>query len=103
MSTYVVNWQRADGQPGWHPAATVQEASTHVEHLRNHEGVDGARIFRLDEVAFEYKPWYRVELASEPVVPTSSFAASIAPDLEVDDHDLDDTVNGTVRRGLFGR
>ena len=128
MSSYVVNWQQADGHPGWHPAGTVQEATAHVEHLRNHDGVDGARIYRLEEVAFEFKPYFRVELASAPAVPSTSFAASIAvepqrmaePELAPVDEVVaapswssviegdaaatePEALNGNGRRGLFGR
>lgn len=76
MASYVVNWERSDGQPGWHPVGDVQEATSYVEHLRNAEGVDVTRIYRLEEVAFEFRPYYKVELA----VPSTSFAARIAPD-----------------------
>ncbi|MEM7338309.1 MAG: hypothetical protein AAF467_06670 [Actinomycetota bacterium] len=32
--------------------------------MRNTDGVEHARIFRLEEVVFEYRPYYRVEIAS---------------------------------------
>lgn len=125
MASYVVNWQRADGQPGWHPVGDVQEATTYVEHLRNHEGVEATRIYRLDEVAFEFKPYFKVELAAAS---QTSFATRIVPEpepeaepeglaevvaapswtpveVEPDRADEPESLleNGTARRGLFGR
>ncbi|MEM8925434.1 MAG: hypothetical protein AAGD35_18170 [Actinomycetota bacterium] len=32
--------------------------------MRNEDGVEHARIFRLEEVVFEYRPYFRVELSS---------------------------------------
>ncbi len=115
--TYVVNWQRADGGHAWHPVGEVQEAATFAEHLRNAEGVEATRIYRLEEVAFAFKPYFRVELARDEVAPAVApepapepvqVAAPVAPShaapspvavaasAEVAD------ANGT-RRGLFGR
>ena len=61
--SYVVNWRGSDGQAGWHPVSDLHEAAAHVEHLRNSEGVGETKIFQLEEVAFEFKQYFRVELA----------------------------------------
>jgi len=119
--TYVVNWQGPDGQPGWHPVADVAEATTFVEHLRNAEGVEATRIFRLEEVPFEFRPYFRVELArTEPPTPIAvarvpereAVRAAVIRDTDAGadadgdgdgvDH-VDETANGAARRGLFGR
>ena len=68
--SYVVNWRSSDGTDGWHAAADLTAAAAHVEHLRNRDGVDGARIFELHEVAFELRPYFKVELAMAPAVDT---------------------------------
>lgn len=109
--SYVVNWHRADGQPGWHPVADVQEATTYVEHLRNAEGVETTRIYRLEEVAFEFRPYYRVELADAahpsasplPVVEPASMAPVEGETHNGVEPDGDDAIAGSARRGLFGR
>jgi hypothetical protein len=78
--SYVVNWRGADGQAGWHPVADLLEAAAHVEHLRNEAGVEATKIFRLEEVGFEFRPYFRVELteASEPAsAPASVESAPI--------------------------
>jgi hypothetical protein len=109
--SYVVNWQGTDGQPGWHPVADVQEATTFVEHLRNAEGVEATRIFRLEEVAFEFRPYFRVELARAEAPTPTPIAVAQVPERDVvrapiagdDDDDADSAANGAARRGLFGR
>ena len=80
--SYVVNWRGNDGQAGWHPVADLEEAAAHVERLRNVEGVNETKIFALEEVAFEFRPYYRVELAAStaPEPGAVSFAASLAPE-----------------------
>jgi hypothetical protein len=101
--SYVVNWQRSDGGQAWHAVGEVQEAANFAEHLRNAEGVDAARIYRLEEVAFAYRPYFRVELeaVSEPVPAwTAPPPAEVVngPEPEPETAEL----NG-ARRGLFGR
>lgn len=127
---YVVNWQGPDGSPGWHTVAELTDAAAHVEHLRNTEGVEGAKIYQLEEVAFELKPYFRVELAAAPMVTDPARAVPVHADeswvesawvdagsttAESDDSVTDvpvvasvlestgDGANGAQRRGLFGR
>ena len=126
----MVIYRGADGKPGYQQAEDIHDAVTFVEQMRNGEGVEQARIFRLEEVVFEYKPYYRVELSGSihepPVVPMHStpLAATPAPaevteesstinvdepfevvestTINVDDQ-VDDVVAGNgARRGLFG-
>ena len=60
----MVIYRGADGKPGYQQAEDIHDAVTFVEQMRNEEGVEHARIFRLEEVVFEYRPYYRVELSS---------------------------------------
>jgi hypothetical protein len=98
-----------------------------VEHLRNDEAVDQARIFKMDEVGFEFRPYYRVELATAGApaltngIETEWLSPKPAPD-DTPEEDADplaaawsvadrvtpvaddDAVSaGIGRRGLFGR
>jgi hypothetical protein len=73
----MVIYRGADGKPGYQQAEDIHDAVTFVEQMRNGEGVEQARIFRLEEVVFDYKPYYRVELAGStheaaPVAPLTS-------------------------------
>ena len=61
--SHMVIFRTPDGKPGYQPAETIAEAVEVVERLRNDDGVDNVRIFRLDEVIFEYKPYYKVEIS----------------------------------------
>ena len=62
--SHMVIYRGADGKPGYQQAEDIHDAVTFVEQMRNEEGVEHARIFRLEEVVFEYRPYYRVELHS---------------------------------------
>jgi hypothetical protein len=58
----MVMYETSDGQPGYHQVDELTGAITYVEQLRNDDGVERARIFRMEEVTFEFRPYYRVEL-----------------------------------------
>jgi hypothetical protein len=60
--SYIVTNQDSDGRAGYHEFEELGAAVTHVEHLRNTDGVEHARIFRMQEVSFEFRPYYRVEI-----------------------------------------
>ena len=61
--SHMVIYRGSDGKPGYHQTDDIHDAVGFVEQMRNDEGVEHARIFRLEEVVFQYKPYYRVELA----------------------------------------
>jgi hypothetical protein len=58
----MVIYRTADGQPGYHQAEELDEAVRFVERLRNGDGVDGARIFKMEEVNFDFRPYFKVEI-----------------------------------------
>lgn len=130
--SHMVIYRGSDGKPGYHQVDDIHEAVSFVEEMRNNDGVDHARIFRLEEVTFEYKPYYRVEIgngaaavtaAEDSDVDTDDSVVSIESadesensedasdgDAETDeveadsaeDHSDEDSGAG-ARRGLFGR
>jgi hypothetical protein len=59
----MVIYRGSDGKPGYHQTDDIHDAVGFVESMRNEQGVEHARIFRLEEVVFQYRPYYRVELA----------------------------------------
>ncbi len=61
--SHMVIYRGADGKPGYHQTDDIHDAVNFVEQMRNEDGVEHARIFRLEEVVFQYRPYYRVELA----------------------------------------
>jgi hypothetical protein len=60
--SHMVIYRTADGQPGYHQAGELDEAVKFVERLRNGDGVDGARIFKMEEVNFDFRPYFKVEI-----------------------------------------
>jgi hypothetical protein len=78
----MVIYRGTDGSPGYHQTDEVHDAVAFVEQLRNERGVEEARIFRMEQVTFEYRPYFRVELtASEPALAaaTAKPAVGAAP------------------------
>lgn len=64
---YMVIFRSPEGKPGYRQAEAITDAITIVERLRNEENAEGVRIYRMEEVAFEFKVRYEVELADELV------------------------------------
>jgi hypothetical protein len=124
----MVIYRDIEGKPGYHQSEEIDEAVRYVESLRNGRGVEQARIFRLEEVQFEFRPYFRVELspvaetgirpvpspAPEPAAmeaepdpsPAPAAPAWGEPSATPADPDSSETVpvgTGVGRRGLFGR
>ena len=81
--SHMVIFRTPEGKPGYQPADAVEDAIAIVERLRNDDGVENVRIFRLEEVAFEYRPYYKVELAG--AAPDTSSADSGSSDASSSD------------------
>src|SRR5207302_680243 len=74
-----------DGQQSYHETDELGAAIAYVEHLRNDEGVDHARIFKLAEVSFEFRPYFRVEIAENASLPAPPVVeAADDPAMEMD-------------------
>lgn len=69
--SHMVIYRGVDGKPGYHQTDDIHDAVGFVEQMRNEEGVEHARIFRLEEVVFEYRPYYRVELTDATSQPAA--------------------------------
>lgn len=68
--SHLVIFKSAEGKQAYHQAASLDEAVRFLEHLRNVERVEQAKLFRLTEVPVEFKTYFRAELpgSGEPVV-----------------------------------
>lgn len=77
---HIVIYTGTDETAAYHRCDTVADAAAFVEHLRNVDGITDARIFRLDEVSFEVKPYYRVEI---PGLETPGAPAMVTAPAEV--------------------
>jgi hypothetical protein len=60
----MVSYRSSDGKQSYHQTDELSEALQFVEHLRNAEAIEHARVFKMEELSFEYRPYYRVELAT---------------------------------------
>jgi hypothetical protein len=56
----------ADNGPVYRKVDELHEAISLVEQLRNDLGLEQARIYRLEEVSFEFRPYFRVAIAEGP-------------------------------------
>ncbi len=85
MSQHMVIFQNPSGDPGYNQFESIEDAVGFVEKLRNDQGIDSIRIFELDEVKFDLKPYYKVELqalnagSSAPSPQPAPVAAAPAP------------------------
>lgn len=80
--SYMVNFRSAEGKPGYHPTDTLEEAVRFVEHLRNQEHVNDARVWRLHEVPIEVRTYYKVEVVTAGAEPTPARAEEESPRLD---------------------
>jgi hypothetical protein len=82
---HMVIFQNPDGDTGYNQFDSIDGAVSFVEKIRNDQGIDSIRIFELEEVKFDLKPYYRVELqalrAGSPsaATPQPSFSDRPAP------------------------
>ncbi len=109
--SHMVIYRGADGKPGYQQAEDIHDAVTFVEQMRNEDGVEHARIFRLEEVEFEYRPYFRVELASSMpggevlAAPPPMAAVPSGPTVDVTDEALgvmDDPAFEMMEPGMVG-
>ena len=73
--SYIVVYQRADGSSGLEECADLDLAIVTAERLRNVDAVERPRIFETEEIHYDFKPYYRVE-----VMPGGEAAAAVVTD-----------------------
>lgn len=80
MSQHMVIFQNPDGHPGYNQFESVEEAVAFVEKLRNEQAIDSIRIFELNELKFDLKPYYKVQMqALNPGAPSRPSPTPAAP------------------------
>jgi hypothetical protein len=60
--SHIVVYESADGSSGFERCGSLDAAIVAAERLRNVESVASPRIFRLEEVQFDFRPYFRVEV-----------------------------------------
>jgi len=93
--SYIVVYLRADGSSGVEECADLDLAVVAAERLRNVDSVERPRIFKTEEVTYDFKPYYRVEVTA---VADDSVEHSAAAEQIVVDHSVaqDSVVQETV-------
>jgi hypothetical protein len=61
---HIVVFEGPERVPTFQRCEELADAVSFVEKLRNDRGVDKVQIFRTEEVRFDFKPYYRVELGA---------------------------------------
>jgi hypothetical protein len=79
---FMVIYRTPDGSPCFEQADAIDEAALLVERLRNKDGLDQIRIYRMEEISFAFRPYYKVELGmsdrqSTPTPPSASTAVVV--------------------------
>lgn len=71
--SYIVVYQKVDGTSGVEECGDLDLAVVTAERLRNVDAVERPRIFKTEEIHYDFRPYYRVEVAgdSDPILETS--------------------------------
>ena len=77
--SHMVIFQTPGGSPGYNQFDSLSEAVSFVEKLRNEQGIENARMFALEEIKFDIKTVYKVELQALNAGPSASAPRSVAP------------------------
>ena len=115
---FMVMYSTSDGTSCHEQADAIDEAALFVERLRNQDGIEEVRIYRMEEISFAFRPYYKVELgmperqgdrpatrsrAPAPWSTTSPPAVAVAVDADPVRRRPRPTQRRPDRRGLFGR
>lgn len=76
---HIVVFEGADRGPAFHRCEDLADAVSFVEKLRNERGIDNVQIYRTEEVRFDFKPYYRVELGTGATSTSPALEASTTP------------------------
>ncbi len=81
---FMVIYSTSDGASCHEQADAIDEAALFVERLRNKDGIEEVRIYRMEEISFAFRPYYKVELGMPErqterptTAPTSNVIGSI--------------------------
>ena len=61
---HMVVFTSAEGRPSYYQTETLDDAIKFVERVRNTEGVEDAKLYRMAEIPLQVKTYVKVELAS---------------------------------------
>lgn len=73
---FIVMYERGDGSYAVEPCADLDLAISVAERLRNVERIDRPRIYATHEVDYEFRPYFRVEVAGAAVEPAAHLSGA---------------------------
>ncbi|MFL6207080.1 MAG: hypothetical protein ACJ739_17180 [Acidimicrobiales bacterium] len=74
---FMVIYSTSDGASCHEQADAIDEAALVVERLRNQDGIEEIHIFRMEEISFAFRPYYKVELGMPELVVSSAPPAEV--------------------------
>ena len=69
---HMVVFTSAEGRPSYHQTEDLDDALRFVERVRNSEGVEDAKLYRMNEIPLQVRTYVKVELAGSEPVPLSA-------------------------------
>ena len=63
--SYIVVYQKSDDSSGVEECGDLDLAIVTAERLRNVDSVERPRIFKTEEIRYDFRPYYRVEVEAE--------------------------------------
>lgn len=79
--SHIVIHDNVEGVTQYRQFDDLGHAVSYVEELRNIEGLEGAKLFELDEVAFEMKPYFKVEVVDGSATASSAPVEAVTPEV----------------------
>ncbi len=78
---HVVTFTNAEGKAGTHQTESLEEAIKFIEHIRNSESVNDAKLYNMVEIPIEVKAYYKVEIGGpgEQQAPATPAANTLPP------------------------
>lgn len=73
---HLVVYEAVDHAPTYQPCEDLADAVSLVETLRNERGLENVQILRTEEICFDFRPYYRVQLG-DALAPGSSQPAAL--------------------------
>ncbi len=80
--SHIVVYQADDGSSGFEQCGSLEDAVTVAERMRNVDGVESPRIFRMEEIQIDFRPYYRVQVADAEETAAPEPAAAAMPVLD---------------------
>ena len=77
---FMVIYTTSDGASCHEQADAIDEAALFVERLRNKDGIEKVRIYRMEEISFSFRPYYKVELGCRSNNGTADHCADLQRD-----------------------